>query len=125
MGQSSFQYLVFILLGFVTITDRTEKDIHTSAMRYKALVTFIVLSAFALVSTALYIGFTSVGADTIAGMQGRYLLPLLFPAFYVVGSFRIQNKMSQSKYSICVFGIMSVVLLTGVWQKLIPALTMR
>ena len=125
LRSSSFYYIIWALLGFVTLTDRSEKDVLSSTIAYKALVSFLVLSTFALLSTSLYISFTSVGAETIEGMQGRYLIPFLFPFFYVVGGFRVQNKMNESVYSIGVFGIMSYVLLTGVWQKLLPAFMMR
>jgi len=48
------------------------------------------------------------------------LIPFLFPFFYIVGGFKIRNNIDEPMYSIGVFGIMSLVLLTGVWQKLIP-----
>jgi len=124
LGPSSLVFVVWILLGFVTLTDRNEKDLLTSTLWNKALVTAIALVTVALFSTVMYIAFTAVGADTIAGVQGRYLMPLLFPFLYVVGGFKIKNLMNEQYYSIGVFSVMLGVILVGVWQKLIPLFAM-
>jgi len=120
LGFSSSYYFILTLMGFVALTDRNEKDITSSTAGYKVLVSFIVFSTVALFSTALYVGFTGVGADHILGENGRYLLPVVFPFFYIVGSFRIQNKINTIAYSCTVFGIASYFLLAAAWDKLIP-----
>ena len=119
LGNSSFYHPILLLLGFVMITDRNENDIPTSAARYKIPVAAVGLATIALFSLAMYIGFTEVGADTIAGVQGRYMIPILFPLLYVLGNFKIQNKINKTAYNCSVFGIMSFVLLTGAWEKFI------
>jgi uncharacterized membrane protein len=125
LGSSPFSYVIWATLGFVALTDRNKDDALTSTIGYKALISALVLSTFMLLATSLYISFTEVGSDTVLGMQGRYLIPFLFPFFYIVGGFKIQNNMNESIYSASVFGIMSFILLTGVWQKLLPALRIR
>ena len=40
---------------------------------------FLVLATCYLVALALYIAFTGVGSQTVAGVQARYLIPLLIP----------------------------------------------
>lgn len=42
----------------------------------------VIFGISCLVATALYVSFTPVGLDGIAGCQPRYLLPLLFPVLY-------------------------------------------
>ena len=120
LGASSYSLLTLALVGFTTLTDRNESDTHTSAAKNKALISLLVFSTIAIFSTALYIDFTEVGRDTIAGVQPRYLLPLLFPFLYVVGSFKIKNNMNKRAYSSCIFGIISFVLLVGAWEMLLP-----
>jgi len=119
LGTSAYYFVVWGLLGFVAITDRNENDALTSRIKDKALISFLVLSTFALIATAMYLSFTPVGEDTIAGIQGRYLMPFLFPFFYIIGGFKINNDMNKQMYSMGVYGIMSFVLLTGVWEKLL------
>jgi uncharacterized membrane protein len=116
LPQSPYYHLIWILLLFVTLTDRNEKDTLTSTAGYKVVVSLFVLSTVALFSTALYIAFTAVGASHIAGVQGRYLFPVIFPFLYVVGGFKIRNEMNKTVYSCCVFGIMSFILLSGAWN---------
>jgi len=123
LGIGSFYNLVWMLVGFVMLTDRSEKDMHTSSIKIKTVTAFLTISTVALISTALYIDFTAVGSDSIAGMSGRYLLPVVFPFLYAVGSFKIRNNISKSTYSSCVYGIMSFVLLYGAWEKLINILS--
>ena len=40
---------------------------------------FLVLATCYLVALALYIAFTGVGSQTVAGVQARYLIPLIIP----------------------------------------------
>jgi len=120
LGTSSFFYLVWILVGFVTLTDRGKEDLHTSGIKDKALMAFIVFATAALYSTSMYIAFTEVGFSTILGVQGRYKLPFLFPLLYILGGFKIKNNINETAYSCGVFGIMSFVLLVGAWEKFIP-----
>lgn len=42
-------------------------------------------AALFLVISALYVAYTPVGSTSVAGVQARYLIPLLFPAFLLVG----------------------------------------
>ena len=118
-GYSSFFHLVLILLWFVTITDRNDKDMLTSSIKYKIIVTAVLFATISVFSLSMYIGFTDLGATEIAGVQGRYLIPLLFPFLYSAGGFKIQNNINKTAYTCFVFGIMSLVLLSGAWEKFI------
>jgi len=125
---ASFPYIVWLIIGITVITDRNEKDLLTSSVRQKIIMTFFTLATIALFSTSMYILITAVGSDDIYGVQPRYKLPLLFPFLYVFGSFKFLKNIFrttysnalQTAYSCVVFGIMSIVLLTGVWEKLMP-----
>jgi len=137
LGSSSFFILVWMLMGFVILTDRNKMDALTSTAGYKGITSLMSFSTIALFSTALYVAFTPVGADHIAGLQGRYILPVLFPFLYVVGSLKIMRKVNstarsslvsglkvtddniKTAYSSVVFGIMSFVLLAGAWEMFI------
>jgi len=65
----SFPNVLWFLLIFVALTDRNEADRLTSSAKQKILSAFIIFSCVAFFSTALYIGFTEVGAPHIAGVQ--------------------------------------------------------
>ena len=59
-----------------------------------------------LVATALYISFTAVGADYIAGCQPRYLLPLLFPMAYFIGVDGVTTKINKNAMAVAAVSIM-------------------
>lgn len=71
------------LLVAVSLLDGGKEDEGYSAPRYKIGTLVALALAFALICGSMYVGFTEVGRDTIAGVQQRYLLSLL-PAFFVI-----------------------------------------
>ncbi|MCH4276143.1 MAG: DUF2142 domain-containing protein [Atopobiaceae bacterium] len=71
-----------------------------------------------LVCTALYISFTPVGSNTFAGVQGRYLIPLLFPLLALLPNLRIPhpNQSTLAVLTACanvfiLFGALAIVFL--------------
>lgn len=68
----------------------------------------------ALAATSLYVSFTSVASNTDAGMQPRYILPILFPALLLLGSSRVQNRMNRSWYNGLLFGVIGMVVFSGI-----------
>lgn len=73
----------WVILGVVTVTDRGEEDLPYAGLGTKAAVAVGAVCAYLLVVTALYVSFTAVASDTVAGVQYRYLLPFLAPVFLV------------------------------------------
>ncbi|MCL2424844.1 MAG: DUF2142 domain-containing protein [Oscillospiraceae bacterium] len=120
LGHFSFPNFTWVLIFFTAITDRCVKDKFTSTLWHKGLVIFITLSCVAIFSTAMYIAFTAVGSPYIAGVQGRYMIPLMFSFFYIACGFKIENNMNKVAYSIGIFAFMSFVLLSGAWNTFIP-----
>lgn len=51
--------------------------LHAHATVFVGIVLLTLISVFVLVETALYLQFTSVGANFIGGVQARYFLPIL------------------------------------------------
>jgi len=119
LGHFSFPNLTWLMIFFAALTDRCERDQYTSTIWHKGLGVFITFSTVAIFSTAMYIAFTAVGHPNIAGVQSRYLIPLMFLFFYMVCGFRIKNEMNKTAYSVAIFGFMSFVLLSGAWHAFI------
>ncbi len=85
---SGYAYAVMALLVAVALTDRAACDapFATHAKRITMFALFAL--TFFLICTALFISFTPAGWDWICGVQGRYLLPLLFPVGLICLNFR-------------------------------------
>jgi len=113
-------YTVWVLIAFVALTDRVDKDKLTSSIWHKVIMLIISFSTVAIIATSMYIGFTEVGSDVIEGVQGRYLIPMLFPFIYIISNINIRFKFNETVYSTCAFGIMVMFLLLGAFAKLMP-----
>lgn len=72
-------YLLVALLVVLSLIEGTETDNLVRRFRQSLWTLFLCLVVVVLSCSALYISFTAVGSDTVAGMQPRYLLPLVFP----------------------------------------------
>lgn len=92
-GGTSYQgswILILILLisltaaGIVCLTKQKETSLVSGWERLWLLATCFASSA--LIWTAMYLAFTPPGAEEIAGVQGRYFIPLLFLVYFSLGA---------------------------------------
>jgi uncharacterized membrane protein len=119
LGNAPNFILLFIMLIIVIITDKNQYDEIASSPRIRLFLSGIVFISIALFATALYIAFTPIGANWIAGCQGRYIVPVLFPVLYVLGSPKVQNRINEKIYSVFIFGSLSYILFFGIWNVVI------
>lgn len=91
--------LLLLLLAYAACTDRRKED-NAILLRKPIVACAHVLLAMTVVlfSTALYVAFTAVGAKTIAGCQVRYLMPVIFPSLYLLGSAKSDFGMERGLY---------------------------
>lgn len=113
-----FATLLFILI-FVAITDKNKFDVKTSTWKLKLSVLGIYFAIVSLICTALYVAFTAVGRETIAGVQPRYLTPLIFPLLYVFANGKIKNPIDRYYYNSAIFLMIAAIFFYGVWDVII------
>ena len=116
LGNTQHFVTLMITMIVTAFVDRNESDkcLRTRAAKICAVVA--TLGALVLVSTALYISFTAVGASTIAGCQYRYIVPCLFPGLYYLLNFKMENKMNKNYLYLCVLAIMCFVAYSDMWN---------
>lgn len=92
VGEGIFGDALCVLLIWIAIfdNDKNEKKIRV----IKCMTLMGNIAVIVLATTALYIDFTAVKANTVAGMQGRYMIPVLYPTLWTLG-------MSGSGFEIC------------------------
>lgn len=109
-------YLIPVFLCFITVTqgsmDNGEND--TAALpedrKWLGLLPMkigIVITAFlseCLIWTALYLAFNPVGAERIAGVQGRYLIPFAYLTMLLFYNKKIKCHLTLSTYNRIVIG---------------------
>lgn len=72
-------------------------------------------------AVAMYIVYTAVGANTVEGCQGRYLLPVIFPTIYALSRFSgktiVKNVLREENLNIILLAIMIFCSLQGLWEN--------
>lgn len=78
--QTSFiDAVLIVLLPLVALLDRRGCDAVYATHVKRICMWVLTLVTIVLMAVALFISFTAVDAGRINGMQGRYLIPLLYP----------------------------------------------
>lgn len=111
--------LFCVYLCCVAALDSDELSSRLIAFKNAAWVTVVNICALFLVCTSLYITFTAVGSETIAGVQPRYLLPLMSPFFLFIFNFHIENRMGKSHFKVVSISLAAAVLYLSLWLFLI------
>lgn len=95
VGNGYFYSTVSLVLVVVAFLDRgEERNCHF----IKGTTMIGCLATIILSTTALYISFTPVGANTVVGMQGRYLIPTIFPALYSLGTEGTTHRINKNAF---------------------------
>lgn len=124
LGYTPHFLLLLVLLWVAVFLDRNENDIIILKSNVnRALVLLLMFCMACLISTALYITFTPVGADAIGGVQPRYLLPLVFPTLVYVGISRIKNELPKCGCNLAVALLSGAILFHGIWTNVVCAYT--
>lgn len=124
LGNTPHFLLLLVLLWVVVFIDRNENDsILLASNVNRGLVLLLMFCTVCLISTALYISFTPVGASSIVGVQPRYLLPLVFPTLVYLGSSRIKNEIPKHRCNLVVASLSGAILFYSIWTNVVWAYT--
>ena len=115
MGYGMGTTITLMLMAVLMYIDRDEKKIKMPCVRGAYF--FSAAVCIILVATALYVSFTEVGANYIAGCQPRYLLPILFPTAYFIGVDGVQTKINKNVMTVVSISIMSYFFMAGMWMQ--------
>ena len=85
-------------LGLVTLFDY-EADGDKLTMLPKLACVAAAVCSWVLVMTALYVSFNVVGAEYIAGVQGRYFYPLLLPLLLLLKNGKLRIPVNQAVFN--------------------------
>jgi uncharacterized membrane protein len=118
IGTNSSASYAFCLLLIIAFADKSEHDLLTCTWRIRTLIWTSVLASVVALAAVFYMAFTPVGFDTVNGCQQRYLIPLIFPALFLIGSPRIRNKMNRLLYYYLGYGAMAFLLIQAIWDRL-------
>ena len=77
-------YILLFMVTWITIIDQTIKD--KFKLYQKFIIAIVILGISGLIFTSLYVQWTTCGSDSIAGIQGRYFIPILPLFILLIGS---------------------------------------
>lgn len=101
-------YSILAIYLFIAVTD---EEIKNKFKTYQLVwIALVVLAVVALVFTSLYVQWTTVGKESISGVQGRYFLPILPLVMLLLGSM-IKVQTSYKKENINKFVAISTLVL--------------
>ena len=110
--------VMIIVLIAILIDHDDEKGLFPVWYRIGILVVYVGVGA--ICASAMYISFTPVGLDTINGCQGRYLLPAIFPTYFVLSRIptktRLKNKIGENNLYTIIGLLMFAFNMCGIWK---------
>ena len=102
---------VITVLSCILIPDKYVYRNKREKRNMLILFTFIAISIYLLIMTALYAGFTPVGSYGIQGLQSRYLLPILFFIMASLASaFNVENHSQKYTQNLAFFAELNILL---------------
>ena len=96
LGFGKIFHLSTVTLFFAAVMDKNGRTGKTKAVTFSTM--FAVMCAIILVATAMYISYTAVASETVAGCQYRYLIPIVLPALYVNSFDRLKNPLDKNLF---------------------------
>ena len=119
IGTTTVAIIVFAFLVFTTLTDKREYDVKAYSKIVYIYDILMFFGTVVLIATSLYIAYTEVGSNTIAGCQSRYITPLIYPLFAVLGGSGIRLKFDYRVYNYIVMIIMQSVSMWCIYQYIL------
>ena len=92
----------FFVVGLVAVlwADSTRERVNS---RYRLGLVLVFIVSYLATAASLYLTFTSVGADRIFGVQGRYFIPLALLLLLALTGLSRRGKMTVSRKWVVVF----------------------
>jgi uncharacterized membrane protein len=110
-----FTVLTSTLLLGTALVQIDEDRKYVLETKWKVLLGFMVFGMASLIWTGLYMTFTSVGANYINGVQGRYYIPFILPLMFVFKNNKLKIKITTEMYTKIVFSILLFINLYGTY----------
>ena len=118
LGTGNAVFAIDALLAFTMFTHSQDSaGLHRGR---RIGVAFSLFAATSLIWTALYLAYTPVGvAGSIAGVQGRYFIPLLFPLFMLVPAEKITAHFNRQWYNLFVLGMEGAIVFWEIYRQVL------
>lgn len=122
LGVSRGYLIIVALLAFVTLTDKEDCDKGAYPVLARIYGALYFVGESALVVTALYMAFSPIGSDYMAGAQPRYYIPMIYPLCAVItgGGIPLRKIIPDHIYQTVTMGIMTTLIFVSVYDVVLP-----
>lgn len=115
-------YIVLLLaLWLVLVSAKGEKR-RGIGWKNIVLILIMILGTSAIVWTSMYASYTTVGADEIRGVQGRYFIPMFLPFAVCFLNSRWESRLQQHNRSRIMFGVMAALNMCMIYALVITGM---
>ena len=112
-------YIVFQIVLLFTMLTGKNGDKSNCPWWIRALSVAMYVGMAALMATALYIDFTPLKSETIAGCQPRYLIPLLPPMCLTLFGSGIRVFKNKAVYNTAILAVLSTTVIYSIVKLIV------
>lgn len=124
LADSPFTWFAMVLAAYAVITDTKATSPKVLEPVQKLWIFLMLGASVLLVWTSMYIAYTVPGQRTIAGVQGRYYLPVLYLLYLLLNSRMVVARMKNMWYHTGVLAASAGLLLATLWVTVLTPLCM-
>jgi len=88
--------IIMLILALSDKNEKTDMNLGIIAKLGIAAMSFVIIC---FIWTSMYLSFTEVGSLTIAGVQGRYFIPLIYPLMLILNTSKVKVDISPRLYN--------------------------
>lgn len=115
-----FMYLILLVAIWLSLFQKKRSPSRKIGGVYVFLNLLMIFGMSAIIWSSMYVSYTSVGADEILGVQGRYFIPLFLPfSACLMNNGKLESRLSDCTRSRIVFAVMAFVNLLMIWNYII------
>ncbi len=115
-------YVVILLAVWLMLFAAKGEKRQGIGIKFVLLHLLMVFGVSAIVWTSMYVSYTTVGANEIRGVQGRYFIPMFLPLACCLLNGRWESRMEQHNRSRIMFSVMSLLNLAMIYMLVIVAM---
>ena len=122
LGHGGGDLLLTISLIVAAITDKDECDKKAVTPLIWIYSILFFFGEAAAISTSMYLAYTRVGWESIAGAQPRYMMPIIYSLFTMLFArgVNIKKYIPEKYYNAAFLGIMFVTNFVGIYNAMLP-----
>ncbi len=100
-------YIVILLALWLMLFAAKGQKRNSVGVKYIVLILVMIFGTAAIVWTSMYVSYTTVGADEIRGVQGRYFIPMFLPFAVCLLNSKFESRLEEHNRSRIMFGVMT------------------